>query len=58
MSEGFVTNLAMVWCERCLEYHKLFPGIDTPAYWCGDDLMSLEKGMEVAIMSKGKFRGF
>jgi len=55
--EGMETNMALVWCEKCLEYHKLFPGIGAPMYWCQEDLMYLETGQEIAIMSKGKFRG-
>jgi len=57
MSEGMVTNLALVWCEECLEYHRMFPGIGSPVYWCGDELLSLKKGQEVAVMSKGRFKG-
>jgi len=58
MNEGMTTNLALVWCEKCLEYHKMFPGIEAPIYWCCDDLLCLEKGQEVAVMSKGRFKGY
>ena len=52
------TSMAMVWCEDCLEYHKMFPGVEYPMYWCKDDLRIIKVGMEVTIMSKGRFRGY
>lgn len=31
----------------CGEKHLLFPGIDAPLYWCGDELKKLQSGDEV-----------
>ncbi len=50
--------MALVWCIDCLEYHKMFPGIDRPMFWCKDELRTIRIGMEVAIMSKGRFKGY
>ena len=37
-----------VWVTcKCGERHRLFPGIDAPFYWCGDELRKLELGDEV-----------
>jgi len=58
MSETMVTSLALVWCEKCLEYHRMFSGIGAPMYWCEKDLMCVKRGQEVTVMSKGKFKGY
>ena len=37
---------AWVQCE-CGEEHRLFPGIDKPCYWCGDELKTLKPGDDI-----------
>lgn len=37
-----------VWVTcSCGEKHLLFPGIDSPLYWCGNELRKLQSGDEV-----------
>lgn len=44
-------KLANAWiiCQKCGGKHRLIPAIDTPVYWCGQELLRLEAGDEVEI---------
>ena len=55
-------------CPKCGGKHKLFPGIDAPIYWCGNDLKVLKAGDEIeyddtlegipeTIKKRGRFLG-
>ena len=32
---------------QCGSKHRVLPGIGTPVYWCGNDLLSLHEGDDV-----------
>jgi len=36
-------------CCRCGDKHRLFPGIDKPLYYCGDNICELKVGDDVEI---------
>ena len=32
-----------IWCV-CGSFHQLYAGLESPVYWCGNDLMSVVAG--------------
>ena len=36
-------------CPLCSKWHRLFPGLHTPLYWCGSKLQGLESGDTVNV---------
>jgi len=43
-----MTDKVITWviCQ-CGDKHKLIPAIDTPVYWCGQELLKLKSGDNV-----------
>lgn len=42
--EQLPESLVRIICPHCIDHHSVFNGLDTPLYWCGEELFPLRIG--------------